>query len=87
MQKGFLYLTAIIDVYSRFVVGWELSNSLEAETCINVMKTAVSKYGYPEIINSDQGSQFTSAKWIDFFEGTSTESVWMEKAEHWTIFT
>jgi len=72
MQKGFLYLTAIIDVYSRFVVGWELSNSLEAETCINVMKTAVSKYGYPEIINSDQGSQFTSAKWIDFFEGTST---------------
>lgn len=68
MAKGFMYLTAIIDVYSRYVVGWGLSNTLEAETCINVLKTAISEHGKPEIINSDQGSQFTCEKWINILK-------------------
>lgn len=63
MKKGFMYLTAIIDVYSRFVVGWGLSNTLSAESVYQVMEQAIEVYGKPKIINSDQGSQFTCAAW------------------------
>ena len=59
MKKGFMYLVAIIDLYSRFVVGWELSNSLEAGFCVRVLKRALERHGSPEIFNTDQGSQFT----------------------------
>lgn len=65
MDKGFMYMVAIIDVYSRFVVGWEQTNSLEVEGCLKVFAQAVRRYGAPEIINSDQGSQFTCARWVD----------------------
>ena len=65
MKKGFMYLTAIIDVYSRYIVGWQVSNSLEKETQTELVKQAIERYGVPEIINSDQGSQYTSAHWID----------------------
>ena len=65
MKKGFMYLTAIIDVYSRYIVGWQVSNSLEKETQTELLKQAVERYGVPEIINSDQGSQYTCAHWID----------------------
>lgn len=68
MRKGFMYLTAIIDVYSRFVVGWGLYNNLEAANCLSVLKTAIQNYGKPEIINSDQGSQFTSVLWTEYVE-------------------
>lgn len=64
MKKGFMYLTAIIDVYSRFIVGWGLSNTLSASSVHEVVDRAVEVYGKPEIINSDQGSQFTCATWI-----------------------
>jgi len=64
MAKGFMYLTAIIDVYSRYVVGWGLSNTLEAEASIKVLNAAISEHGKPEIVNSDQGSQFTCEDWI-----------------------
>lgn len=64
MAKGFMYLTAIIDVYSRFVVGWDIFNNLEAGNCLSVLMEAIKKYGKPEILNSDQGSQFTSSLWI-----------------------
>ena len=52
MKKGFMYLTAIIDVYSRFIVGWSLHNSLDASHCIEVLQNAIATYGSPEIINS-----------------------------------
>ncbi len=68
MTKGFMYLTAIIDVYSRFVVGWDVFNSLDAENSLEVLKKAIALYGKPEIINSDQGSQFTCALWTEFVE-------------------
>jgi len=57
VAKGFLYLTAAMDVYSRYVVAWDLHNSLDATHVLNVLKKAVSTHGHPEIINSDQGSQ------------------------------
>ena len=60
MAKGFMYLYAIIDVYSRYIVAWSISNSMTAEWCASVTKEAIETYGKPQIINSDQGSQFTS---------------------------
>jgi len=60
MRKGFMYLVAIIDLYSRYVVGWSVSNTMDAEWCSNTLKEAISQHGKPEIINTDQGSQFTS---------------------------
>jgi putative transposase len=65
MAHGFMYLTAIIDIYSRYLVGWQLSNSLEKENQTRLLHQAIAKYGHPEIINSDQGSQYTSTHWLD----------------------
>ena len=58
MSRGFLYLVAIMDWHSRYVLSWRLSNTLEADFCIDALKEALSK-GQPEIFNTDQGSQFT----------------------------
>jgi len=65
MAKGFLYLTAIIDVYSRYVVHWLVSNTMEAEWCAQVFNEATEMYGCPEIINTDQGSQYTADAFTD----------------------
>jgi putative transposase len=64
MRKGFAYLFAIIDWYSRKIVDWEISTTLDTEFCIQCLNRAVSKHGQPEIFNTDQGCQFTSKKWI-----------------------
>lgn len=68
MKNGFLYLTAIIDVYSRYIVGWGISNTLEAEASLSVLKQAIKDNGKPEIVNSDQGSQFTSEQWVSYLK-------------------
>lgn len=65
MKNGFMYLTVVVDWYSRNIIGWQLSNTLEAETQTEIMKELVGLYGKPEIINSDQGSQYTSLLWTD----------------------
>lgn len=65
MPRGFLYLVAVMDWFSRYVVAWELSNSLETGFCVDVLRRALKK-GRPGIFNTDQGSQFTSAE----FTGT-----------------
>lgn len=63
---GFMYLVALIDLHSRYIVGWELSNTLETDSCVEMLKRALQRSGFkPEIVNSDQGSQFTDAKWIN----------------------
>jgi putative transposase len=90
MKRGFMYLTAIIDVYSRYIVGWQLSNTLEKETQTLVMNEAIKKYGKPEIVNSDQGSQYTSNHWIGCMEnhdikismdgkGRATDNIYIER--------
>ena len=68
MKNGFMYLSAIIDLYSRYIVGWQISNSLEKETQTALLEQAINEYGKPEIINSDQGSQYTSEHWISFLQ-------------------
>lgn len=65
MNRGFLYLVAVLDWYSRYVLAWELSNSLEATFCIVALRKALSRSAGPEIFNSDQGAQFTSNDFTD----------------------
>lgn len=65
MRRGFLYLVAIMNWYSRKVLAWRLSNSMEADFCVEALKEALSKHGPPEIMNSDQGSQFTGHDWTN----------------------
>ena len=60
MRKGFMYLVAVMDWYSRKVLSWRLSNSLDADFCVEALQEAIDHYGAPEIFNSDQGCQFTS---------------------------
>lgn len=60
LPKGYMYLVGIIDLFSRFVVNWSLSNTMLASWCVECYKEAVKEYGVPEIFNTDQGSQFTS---------------------------
>jgi putative transposase len=60
MPTGYMYLVAIIDLFSRYVVNWSLSNTMIAQWCVDCFEEAVEKYGKPQIINTDQGSQFTS---------------------------
>ena len=90
MAKEFMYLTAIIDVYSRYVVAWDVFNSLDAENSLNVLKMAIGEHGKPEIINSDQGSQFTCALWTEYVEsqnitismdgrGRATDNIYIER--------
>ena len=61
MAKGFLYLVVIMDWVSRAVLAWRLSNTLGADFCVDALEEALARYGRPEIFNTDQGSQFTSA--------------------------
>ncbi len=60
MRRGFLYLVAIMDWWSRKVLAWRLSNTMEADFCVEALEEALARHGKPEIFNSDQGSQFTS---------------------------
>jgi putative transposase len=65
MPNGFMYLVALIDVHSRYVVSWSLSNTLDTEFCLDALKSGLAE-AKPEIINSDQGCQFTSEDWIHY---------------------
>ena len=68
LKKGYMYLFAIIDIYSRYLVGWSLSNTMTAEWVVNTISDAILRHGSPKIINSDQGSQFTSEEYINFLK-------------------
>lgn len=66
LKHGHMYLTAIIDWYSRYIVGWELSDTLDTAPVLQAVEKAIHKYGTPAIINSDQGSQFTSEDYTNY---------------------
>ena len=61
MAHGFVYLTAVLDWATRKVLAWRLSNNMAADACVDALEQAISQYGAPEIMNTDQGSQFTGA--------------------------
>jgi putative transposase len=71
MGRSHMYLTAIIDWYSRYIVGWELSDTLDTAPVLAAVKDAISTYGKPEIINSDQGSQFTSDNYTAYLKNAN----------------
>lgn len=75
---GFVYITAIIDWYSRFLIGYSISNTLQADSVTRVVKEAVRRYGAPEIINSDQGSQFTSNEYIGLIKSYDKTKISMD---------
>jgi len=90
MAKGFMYLTAIIDVYSRKIVGWGISNNMSKQWVLGVLKEAIARHGKPEIINTDQGSQYTSFAWTHYLEeqgiqismdskGRAIDNIWIER--------
>lgn len=90
MAKGFMYMTAIIDVYSRKIVGWGISNSMSKQWCLGVLEDAIARYGKPQIVNTDQGSQYTSFAWTNYLEkqeikismdgkGRATDNIWIER--------
>ena len=64
VKRGFLYLVAIMDWATRKVLSWRLSNTMDASFCKEALDVAITKYGPPEIMNTDQGSQFTGSAWI-----------------------
>jgi putative transposase len=68
MRRGYMYLFAIMDWHSRKVIDWELSNTLDLSFCLDCLKRAIKHSGIPEIMNTDQGSQFTSEQWISFLK-------------------
>jgi putative transposase len=79
MGRSHMYLTVIIDWFSQFVVGWELSDSLDIAPVLEAMKQAIATYGAPAIINSDQGSHFTSNDYTDFLKLKGIRKAWTEK--------
>ena len=60
MKQGFMYLTAIIDLHTRYVLNWDVSNTMSADWCARILSETIEKHGCPEIFNTDQGSQYTS---------------------------
>lgn len=75
---GFVYLTAIIDWHSRFIVGYTISNTLQTDMVTRTVKRAVEHYGVPDIINSDQGSQFTSNEYIELIKSYGSTRISMD---------
>lgn len=89
MKYGFLYLTAVIDWHSRFVLSWSLSNSLDGHFCREVLQEALRK-GRPDMFNTDQGAQYTSTQFTNILEqagiqismdgrGRALDNVWIER--------
>jgi putative transposase len=71
LAHGFVYLVAIIDWYSRKVLAWQVSNTMDIGFCVDCLTEALKHYGTPEIFNTDQGSQFTSDRWLTILQEKS----------------
>lgn len=78
MARGFMYMTAIMDLYSRFILSWSISNTMDSAWVTDVVKEAVRTHGKPEIINSDQGSQFTSDEYVDYVKSLESTKISMD---------
>jgi putative transposase len=82
MAHGFLYLVAILDVGSRKVLSFRVSNTMTPDFCVEALKEAIARFGAPEIMNTDQGSQFTSAAWTDVLKAEDI-SISMDGKGRW----
>jgi putative transposase len=79
MRKGLLYLVTIMDWFTRKVLAWRISNTLEADFCVEALNEAIHRFGAPEIMNTDQGTQFTSFAWTDRLKRVGTRISMDEK--------
>ena len=79
LQKGFLYLVAIMDLYSRYVVSWRLSNSLDTEFCLDALEMALASGRRPEIFHSDQGCQFTCGAFVEQLQEAEIKISWSRR--------
>ena len=93
MARGFLYLVAVMDWYSRKVLAWRLSNPLNGDFCIEAVEDALAHFGSPERFNTDQGAQFTGSAFIDVLKGADIApgllpagagSAWTARGDGWT---
>lgn len=73
IPAGYVYVVAIIDLYSRYIVAWDLSTNLAAGFCVKTLEAAIARYGAPEIFNSDQGCQFTSEEFLAVLERANVQ--------------
>ena len=73
LHRGYVYLVAVMDWFSRFVLTWRLSNSLETTFCLDALQEALERYGAPGIFNTDQGSQFTSTDFTDCLKAAGVD--------------
>jgi len=71
MRKVFLYFVAIMDWHSRKLLSWRLSSTMDTDVCMDALEEALTKYGKPEIFNTDQGSQFTSMAFTNMLKSQS----------------
>jgi putative transposase len=78
MAKGFVYLVAVMDWFSRRVLAWRLSIGMDTDFCVEALQEATERFGQPEVFNTDQGVQFTSAAFLDELEGCGVP--WTAKA-------
>jgi putative transposase len=81
LPAGFMYLAAVIDWYSRYVVAWRLSNTLDGSFCLDMLEEALGQ-GRPEVFNTDQGAQFTAEAWTGRLEGAGV-AVSMDGRQRW----
>jgi putative transposase len=82
MPQGFLYLVAVIDWYSRKVLSWRLSNTMDSNFCVEALEEALAHYEHPEIFNTDQGSQFTSEDFTDVLKSHNIQ-ISMDGKRRW----
>jgi putative transposase len=75
MNRGYMYLTAVIDWHSRYVLSWKVSNTMMVGFCKECLQEAIDNYGKPEVFNTDQGSQFTSPQFISIWEENNLQEV------------
>jgi len=68
LGKGFVYLVVILDLYSRKILSWKVSNTMDTDFCVAALEEAINRWGIPAIFNTDQGSQFTSDAFISVLE-------------------
>ena len=80
MARGFVYLAVVVDWFTRRVLAWRLSITLEVDFCIEAVEEALARYGKPDIFNTDQGSQFTSIDFIKMLKDADLLSQWMARA-------
>jgi len=90
LPSGYMYLVAVVDIYSRKILDYEISNTLDAEFCLSCMERCIVKYGAPALMNSDKGVQYTSLAWIELLnkhniaismdgKGRWADNIWVER--------